>query len=268
MDDIFRSLVNEAQFTGEMLGAGATRIGKANYASRGVYFEAFSLLSIGLERIGKLCVMLDYWIEYGSFPENPKYIRKFGHNLEKLYAAGVEIAQRREIEFDWLSELNDSVHQSILSVLSDFAVSERYANLDQLLGASGKMDPMARWVSEVDEVLFDKRVSERKKKQILKNASLIHDRASHLMLVQHQAEDGSEISSVLDASMRTGKWEATAKYRRLYVLQVVRFWWEILRGLEWAARNAGLQPPFFGDIFGLFTNDDSYFLQKSDWQRV
>jgi hypothetical protein len=35
----FKALLKEAQFTKEMLGAGATQIRNANYASKGVYFS-------------------------------------------------------------------------------------------------------------------------------------------------------------------------------------------------------------------------------------
>jgi hypothetical protein len=65
----FQALLKEAQFTKEMLGTGATQIRNANYATRGVYFQAFTSLSTGLERLGKLCILLDYFIEHGKFPD-------------------------------------------------------------------------------------------------------------------------------------------------------------------------------------------------------
>lgn len=66
----FNALADEATFTKEMLGSGATQIRKGNYASKGNYFQAFTSLSTGLERIGKLCLMLDYYIDNdGKFPD-------------------------------------------------------------------------------------------------------------------------------------------------------------------------------------------------------
>ena len=47
----FNALCNEASFTKDILGAGATQIRKANYAQKGMYFQAFTSLSTGLERI-------------------------------------------------------------------------------------------------------------------------------------------------------------------------------------------------------------------------
>jgi len=60
LNETFKALLKEAQFTNEMLGSGATQIRNANYASKGVYFQAFTSLSTGLERIGKLCLMLEH----------------------------------------------------------------------------------------------------------------------------------------------------------------------------------------------------------------
>lgn len=63
MDDYysreFIALQNEALFTKELLGIGVTQLYKANYAKKGIYYQAFTCLSTGLERIGKLCLILD-----------------------------------------------------------------------------------------------------------------------------------------------------------------------------------------------------------------
>lgn len=57
MNPPFYALLEEAKFTREIPGSGVTQIDRANYAQKGIYFQAFSSLSIGLERIGKLCVI-------------------------------------------------------------------------------------------------------------------------------------------------------------------------------------------------------------------
>jgi hypothetical protein len=47
----FQALLKEAQFTKEMLGSGATQIRKANYASKGTYFQAFTASPQGLNEL-------------------------------------------------------------------------------------------------------------------------------------------------------------------------------------------------------------------------
>ena len=82
---VFTALAEEAAFTSNILGEGVTQLAKANYAMRGLYFSSFSSISLGIERLGKLCILLDYYISSdGSFPKE-EYVRKFGHDLGKLY---------------------------------------------------------------------------------------------------------------------------------------------------------------------------------------
>ena len=66
-NNTFNALLKEAQFTKEILGAGATQIRNANYARKGLYFQAFTSLSTGFERIGKLCLMLDLLLREPTF---------------------------------------------------------------------------------------------------------------------------------------------------------------------------------------------------------
>ena len=93
----FKALLKEAQFTKEMLGTGVTQIREANYAKKGVYFQSFTSLATGLERIGKLCLMLDYYIDNkGKFPDS-KYFKKIGHDISHIYAESMGIVQKRSV---------------------------------------------------------------------------------------------------------------------------------------------------------------------------
>jgi hypothetical protein len=56
--------INESTFTAQMLGSGVNLIGSANYGRKGDYFQAFTNLATGLERIGKLCVLIDFAIDH------------------------------------------------------------------------------------------------------------------------------------------------------------------------------------------------------------
>jgi hypothetical protein len=125
------------------------------------------------------------------------------------------------------------------------------------------------WFKEVDVPLYEKRVRKRKKEVIARNASL----AAHLMgpyaSVLHTSEIGTEITDVEEASRRTGVYEAVAPHRQLCVLQVIRYWVELLYQLEHIARSQpGEDIPFFGEVFALFYNDDAYMRTRKTWERV
>ncbi len=159
----FHALLKEAQFTKEMLATGATQIRLATYASKGVYFQAFTSLSTGLERAGKLSIMVDYYADHGKFPDS-KYMRnEIGHKLIDIHQRLIAIVSKRGLSREYLTELSDPIHKAILTVLSNFAVGDRYSNINILVNDPHQSDPMAQWFETVDMPLFESKLSARKK---------------------------------------------------------------------------------------------------------
>lgn len=266
-EQTFRALIREATFTKEMLCSGATQIRKANYAAHGVYAQAFTALSVGLERIGKLCLILDHYIESdGCFPDFIQLKKKIGHKLQLLQEQGSEIAVRRVIRFKFLSALDHPLHASIIRVLHGYADGDRYSNINLLVGAKQQDDPIAGWFNLVDRYIWTNIVRERQKKKIARNAAISHQLMS-MSIVLHTAETGELIESYEDASFRSGMLNAVSPYRQLYVLQIIRYWVELLWELGCQAQTLGRgEIPFFGEIFAGFYNDDSYFKSRKTWE--
>lgn len=263
----FMALLKEAQFTKQLLGSGATEIRRANYASKGVYFQAFTSLSTGLERVGKLCLMLDHYIETkGRFPEF-KYLKKeIGHNLVLLEKKALEVVARRNLSIERPST---PIHQAIVRLLSDFAEGDRYSNINLLVGYNQHSDPIASWYTDVDLPLFESRVSQKRKRKISTNARIVAKVMGPFSNVVHISETGSEISDVEEASNRTGIYEAVAPYRQLYVLQIIRFWAQLLRELQCVAQSVSKEGiPFFSKLFAEFENDDAYIRTRKTWDRI
>ena len=160
------ALCKEAQFTGEMLCSGYTEIRKANYAKRGVYFQAFTSLSTGFERIGKLCYLLIYVIEHdGSFPKSNDLKNVFRHDIIKLYELILEFKKRHNIKYKFLQDLDKPIYQSIINVLSRFGKGDRYANIDLLVEKINYEDPISVWYKDVDLVIFQEKISDKKKEK-------------------------------------------------------------------------------------------------------
>lgn len=267
---VLESLMKEAQFTREVLGSGATQIRKANYAQKGIYFQAFTSLSTGLERIGKLCLMLDFYIDNnGAFP-SMKYLKyEIGHNLLILYQKSKAVVEKRSISFDFPADVESDIYQKILTVLSEFALGDRYSNIDVLVYGQERGDPVASWFENVDKEIFENQVSSRKKKKIANDAELFNRLMSSFTYLQFISEEGSAITNVREASFRAGVQEAVAPYRQLYVLQIIRYWVEIIFALQYPAMELGKQEiPFFTDIFGPFYNPDSYLKSRKTWDKL
>lgn len=268
-NEIFNALNKEAQFTKEMLGSGATQIRNANYATKGIYFQAFTSLSTGIERIGKLCLMLDHFIDYsGTFPDFDYMRREIGHKIDTIYENSAMVVKNRTITMIFLQELNDPVHKAIIKILSEFAQGDRYSNIDIVVGAKRQSDPIASWFLTVDKPIFDTCISKKKQEIIRNNASTIGILSSKV-LVRHTSETGSEINDVEDASYRTGMQEAIAPYRQLYVLQIIRYWVELLSSLQNIAMQTGSKDiPYFSEVFAPFHNPDSYIKTRKTWDTI
>lgn len=268
--ETFKALNKEAQFTKEMLESGATQIRNANYAAKGIYFQAFTCLATGLERIGKLCLMLDHFIDHnGHFPDFNYMTKEIGHKIGVIYNKSQAVISKRSITMQFLSNLDDPIHQAILRILAEFAQGDRYSNIDLLVGSKRQSDPIASWFKEVDMPLYDTRVSKKKKETIHGNAAVIAAMLSPHAIVVHTSEAGGDINNIEDASLRTGMQKAVAPYRQLYVLHVIRYWVELLFSLQYTAMQTGSADiPFFSEVFASFYNDDFYIRTRKTWDTI
>jgi hypothetical protein len=208
LSETFKALLKEAQFTKEMLGSGATHIRNANYASKGIYFQAFTSLSTGLERIGKLCLMLDHYVDHNrKFPDSNYMKHEICHDIAAIYEKSTLIIVKYSISMRFLQHLNDPIHRAILSVLSEFAVGDRYSNINLLVGGKRQNDPIASWFKQVDQPLFEARVVQRKKDTIQNNTVAIASMLNQHVSVLHTSEIGGEITELEEASHMTGLYE-------------------------------------------------------------
>ena len=264
------ALCKEALFTGEMLCAGYSQIGKANYASRGVYFQAFTSLSTGFERIGKLCYLLIYALEHdGNFPTSNELKNTFGHDIIKLYDLIFVFKNKNNIKYEFLQDLHKPIYQNILRVLSSFGKGDRYANIDLLVEKINYEDPISVWYKDVDLVIFQEKISEKKKEKIEINAALVHALTSEFVMIAHTGEDGSEINEVFKGSFMTGLNEAVVPFRRLYIFHIIRFFVESLHAIECIFRQKQFfEIPYFIEIFRVFYNDDLYFRNRKTVQII
>lgn len=131
-------------------------------------------------------------------------------------------------------------------------------------------DPIHKWYSSIDILLFEKHISTKKKDAIEYRARIIGKTLTQFSLVQHITEDDTDLQDPIEASRRTGIWEAVAPYRQLYTLQIIRFFTEIIMDLGYKAMTISENEdiPFFSEIFGLFYNSDAYFRSRKTWDRL
>jgi len=262
----FQALANEAALAAEHLAIGATAIGKANYAQRAYYYQAFFSLSLGIERSCKLALALDYIHKHGgSFPDH-RYFRGFGHNLDLLWSELNDLST--QVKLKWQNPTTQ-IHKSIIQILSDFANNvTRYYNLEILSSATpmANTDPILAWFELVVQPCYLKFVSDRRKLSIERNASLIHQAMNEFTLTRHTSETGAELRDVYSASRQTGIWEASSKYVRWHVLQLCRFIGEVLSEQAYLLLVQGQSDiPHMSEFFATFYNSDTYLKSRKNW---
>ena len=84
-----RVLANEASLTASLLGNGLNALRKADIYNKGLYYQAFFSLSIGIERLLKIILITQYRCAHeGDFPVDLD-LKKIGHDLNKRELAAM-----------------------------------------------------------------------------------------------------------------------------------------------------------------------------------
>lgn len=261
----FIAFSNEAAFAKEILGLGVTQIRKANYAMIGKYYQSFSCLTTGLERIGKLCILLDKILERDLNIPNLK--KDFSHDLTKLYKQLIVIKEKWDLK-NKNTMPPHALLDKILNILTDFACKDRYSNLDFLIGQVTK-NLVELWYKDIDLYIYDHYVTERKKQQIETNAEIISLMANSNVSVVFTGEDNSFINDIRDASIRMGVFDTVAPKRQFLILQIVRFFCNLLSELGSLVQQKQLADvPYFSEIVGCFLCPDDYFKSRKCWDNI
>nr|WP_319509621.1 hypothetical protein [uncultured Draconibacterium sp.] len=132
-------LLKETGLAATSIEQGLNALRKANFSNKKLYYQAFFLLSIGIERILKLIVIVNNLVTKDRFPENNE-LKNYGHDIIDLFKKVTKEIRPNE---DFLNQ--DEIYLPILNFLSDFAKGSRYYNLDTLSGKNGRKDPLHEW---------------------------------------------------------------------------------------------------------------------------
>jgi hypothetical protein len=145
-------LEQEGWITSSTVAAGLTAIRNANLNDKGRYYTGFFQMCIGIERLAKLALILDYLVDHSLNPPGASAVRSFGHDLITLFSKVEAIANRRNYSFAANFTLSP-IQVSMLKFLADFAKGSRYANLDSLASGVHQVEPLHGWHQILQESL-------------------------------------------------------------------------------------------------------------------
>ncbi|BFQ92478.1 hypothetical protein [Gallibacterium anatis] len=216
-------IYDELEFSRGLLGYGLNAIRKANIQYKYLYPIAFSSLGLGLERMGKICITLDYYIKNGVFP-NEKKIKDYGHNLTKVFQSIENLYPNYCEKHSPLSE----IHNKIIKELDEFAKGSgtRYSNIN-FITSEVDNNPIKNWYINIDEYILEKFITNSRKKYLEEQAKIISMFFSNTITTFHSELD-EIITSHNELFNNIYLSQEVAGYRALFLIQIIEYIFDFL----------------------------------------
>lgn len=268
----WKALHREASLVSQILGSGATALGRASYGSGfGEYYTAFFGLSIGIERLAKLILVADYALDNNGDLPGQAVVRKYGHKLRELIAQAAVIAENRAITVPHVGP-EHPICAAVVNCLDAFsdASKGRYANFEAIGNPNFNMseEPVNKWWTEVVEPILDQHYRGRRvEERVQHRAAIINSMMGDMALVRYTNETGGVMSDVNTASERSRQTKWAQKYGRFYTLSVVRWLAYIFDKMTHRAGYTPSLGSLFGhyEFFQTYTVDDSFLKTRKIW---
>lgn len=253
ISDQIELLGREAELASKTVGSGLTELRNYSFGGFGYFYSGLFSLSIGIERIAKLILLIDFYNSNNqAFPANNKYLKNLSHDLNKLLnevrKVNANLAQPVPEDF-----FNDSITIEILNILSDFAKFHRYYNLDVLQGGNYvQNEPLARWDQSVNREILSRHFA--------MSTKLVKQHAAYLAMqpatVYFTKEDGGVITDITEYADYSVRIECKQKYSFFYCYRLVRYVSSVLREVEKFQ---------LGNLFSIYCTDDAYAKSRKVW---
>ena len=244
------NLEKEAALTASLLGNGLNALRKADLYNKGLYYQAFFSLSIGIERLLKIIVVNKYRVNHdGAFPTdiNP---RKFGHDLIKLCKhTGIKLE-------------SNPLHIKLVEFLNDFAKKSRYYNIDSMMNTNvGYHDPLYDWYLLSQDIL-----NSSKKKNIIPNKQELANIIDSVSLIRFNDLQGNEITNAIGLLKEFESRNIIQSYSVQFMFEIITELVNEIRILE--AQKYML--PILSEFFPLYHKCRKAYeiRKKKDWLRL
>jgi len=256
------SLLLEASLAASCLGGGLTAIRQYSFADKGRFFAGMFGVTIGLERILKLCIVLEHLLRTGS-PPTEKQLKDLGHSLSALLRAVRKVNAECALGVDE-APITESLSERIVDLLTAFAKQARYFNLNVVTGAptTPSSEPLAAWARDIGEELVRRhyRPSAKGRAELATAASL---NGVPGVVVGHVGDDGTSIQEFGDFALQSAVAETKQKYSVFYIHRIALFGIGVLDRLDHQL-NLYLREHFRW----LDVTDRAAILRRKRWDRT
>lgn len=261
----FILLQQEAYLIRSCLATGLTELRSASVNNKGAFYSALFNLSIGIERLLKAIIIMEHMLKNALSVPTKKQLKCYGHNITELYDVCVNISSIHSGNLPNRNSI-DSINQELIKLLSDFAETTRYHNLDALSAQQNEKDPLEHW-GEIILLILSHDVPERQRNKILGKAKLVANAISHITITIMHGLDKRPISTE-EALALPGLHDEAVKYIVLRIISFLSPIRDLISTLSYEAYGLGTtQPPFpqMQEFLEWILDDRQYVLSKKKW---
>jgi hypothetical protein len=260
----FLLLQQEGHLISACLALGLTELRVANVHNKGALYSSLLNISVGMERLMKAIIIMQYMLTNNLSVPTKKQLKDYGHKITDLYDECVKISISNSVNLPKRSLLNKT-SQKLLELLSDFAQTTRYHNLDALSDQQIGKDPLEYW-SEIMSLILKQDVPKREKDKILEvarmNATAIEDMTMTMMQGLNKKPLTTE-----EALALPGLHDEATKYAVLHLIEMLSPIRDLISELSHSAYDGFSQPPFpqMQGFLEWIWDDRQHVLGKRKW---
>lgn len=261
----FLLLQQEGHLIHTCLATGLTQLRNAHVHNKGEFYSALFNLSIGTERLLKAIVIMHHMLHNSLAVPTRRQLKDSGHDLTNLYVTCVGISSDEESKVPATSNL-DPITREILQLLSDFAQSTRYHNLDALSATNTGKDPLLH-INEILSMVLSTDVPASTIRRITESRAGLASAISDISMILAQGLDGSDLT-LEQGFVLPALHEKAVRFVVLRVVQLLAPLKELIGDLSRKAYGLGIaQPPFpqMHEFVEFLWEDRSYVLGKKRW---
>lgn len=247
-------IAQEAGLAACCIEQGLTAVRKADFVQQWHYYQAFFLLTIGIERLLKLTIVTYYRIRENRLPDN-KELRDFGHNIEKLIE---NLTNRIDPNNKFLK--SDDIYIKIIMFLSEYAKISRYYNLDSLSGSERTNDPLHIWKEIQDEI----KKRHCKPIKLTPQEHFLVNSMNSISSINHSDEKGKSITNFIDFYAEGKNIDKIQGYSVYYLYHLISY----ITGLLTKISGEVYIMPVLEEFFTLFMYEPlgkQDIIRKKDW---
>lgn len=261
----FLLLQQEGHLISTCLSSGLTQLRNAHVHNKGEFYAAFFNLSIGIERLMKAIVIMHHMLNHNLSVPTKNQLKGYGHDLIGLYETCVEVAITENSNVPSIAQL-DNITRELLTLLSEFAKTTRYHNLDALSASASGKDPLLH-IGEILNMILQEDVPPSTVHRLTTSRSHMAAVASSFSRILAQGLDGSDLS-LQEGFVQPALHESAVRFAVLRVVELLAPLKELISDISHKSYTLGVQkPPFpqMQEFLEWLWEDRKYVLGKKRW---